>query len=91
MVEKLIELLAPIIGLALKQVLTPLLTGMMTREPEHGAVALAAMYPVIDAELEPLTGKTATALDDCAVATLKSVIEDVAEKFGVALANVDGD
>jgi len=91
MSNKLLELLAPVIGMVLKQVLTPLLTGLMTRQPVHGAVTLATLYPVIDAELEPLTDKTDTALDDCAVTTVKKVIEDVAEQYGVELSNVDGD
>ena len=91
MSNKLLELLAPVIGLVLKQVLSPLLTGLMTRQPVHGAVTLATLYPVIDAELEPLTDKTDSALDDCAVYTVKKVIEEVAEQFGVELSNVDGD
>jgi len=91
MKDKLLELLAPVIGMVLKQVLTPLLTGLMTRQPTHGAVALATLYPIIDAELEPLTEKTDTALDNSALSAVKKVIEDVAKQFGVELSNVDGD
>ncbi len=91
MKEQLLNLLAPVIKLALEQVLKPLLQSLMEREPEHGAVALATLYPVVDAELEPLSERSGTDLDDAAVSAVKSVIESVAGEFKVPLANVDED
>ena len=91
MKEQLLNLLAPVIKMALKQVLTPLLDSLMQREPEHGAVALATLYPIVDAELEPLTERTGTEFDDAAVDAVKEVIQDVAGSYNVPLSDVDGD
>jgi len=91
MKEKLIEMLAPIIGFVLPQILKPLLLGAIERNPQHGPVILASLYPGIDAELEPLAAKTDTPFDDVAVAALKKVFEDVAKEKGIPLSNVDED
>jgi len=84
-------MLSPIIGFVLPQILKPLLLGAIQRNPEHGAVILASLYPGIDAELEPLAAKTETPFDDVAVKAVKKVFEDVAEETGVPLSNVDDD
>ena len=89
--KKILELLAPLIGLALTQVLKPLLIGMIDRNPVHGPVVLASMYPIIDVELEAQVAKTETVLDDSAVAAVKKVFEDVAREKGVPLSNLDED
>lgn len=91
MKEQILALLAPVINMALKMVLKPLFQGLIEKEPVHGKVALAALYPIIDAELEPLAKSSETALDDGTVEAIKSVIEDVAAEAGITLSNVDDD
>ena len=91
MKQQIIEMLAPIIGFVLPQILKPLLLGAIQRNPEHGPVILASLYPGIDAELEPLAADTETPFDDVAVKAIKKVFEDVAQETGVPLSNVDDD
>lgn len=91
MKEKILEILSPLIILVLKQVLKPLLCGLVDRNPVHGKVVLASLYPIVDVELEPLTLDTETPIDDNTIKAIKEVIIDVAREKGIPLSELDGD
>jgi len=86
-----LELLAPVIRMAVHNVLKNLLSEFVVKNPTHAKVVLASLYPAVDAELEPLVDTTPTELDNAAIAAIKQAIEEVAVENGVQLSNVDAD
>lgn len=89
--EALAGLAAPVINVVVKMVFKPLLNGLVKAQPVHGKVAIAAMYPIVDAELEPLVNGTDNAIDNSTIAAIKDVLEDVAKENNIDLSNVDAD
>ena len=91
MLNALIDTIAPLVRVILEKVLTTLFDTIVTKQPEHGKVVLASLYPVVDVELEGLADDTKNKIDDAVVDAVKKAMEDVAAKHGIILSNVDDD
>ena len=83
--------LAPIIKLVVKEAFKLVLAKFIEKEPVHGQVLLVSLYPVIDVELEPIFDATANSSDDAVVEGIKEAMEIVAGQQGVVLPNLDDD
>ena len=86
-----LDQIAPIIKLVIKEVIKLLFTNFLKKEPVHGKVAIVSLYPIIDVELEPLTEKTLTEYDDAIVDGVKEGLEEVAQEHGIVLPELDED
>lgn len=64
---------------------------LQTKDPKAYKTVLTSMYPVIDVQLEDITDKSKTKVDDVITDGLKSGFEQSAEKSGIALPNLDSD
>lgn len=53
--------------------------------------ALVALYPIVDIQLESLTSKSKTKIDDAIINALKGAIEESAAKYKLVLSNLDND
>ena len=84
-------IIAPIVKMATEQFLKPLLKTWIENDPEAAKSAVASLYPQIDVHLENWTSKTETEVDDALVDGFKNALEDIADEFDIALANVDED
>lgn len=77
----------------LQVVLASQLESLLSKiEPlETRKTILVALYPIIDVELEKLTTKTKTKIDDAAIIAFKLAIEGAASTAGIDLPNLDND
>ena len=87
----LLDSLAPVIGKVLAEVIKILFNKLIQSQPAHGKVALVSLYPVVDVELEPLAGSTATKLDDALIKGVMAGLEAAAKDNHVPLTNLDND
>lgn len=83
--------LAPLIKQVAFYLIKHLFGKLMEKEPEHGKVALVALYPILDVEIEGLTEQTETEIDDAIVEGAMEAFEDLAEQYEIELPNLDED
>lgn len=67
------------------------LAHLEAKDPKAYKTVLTSMYPVIDVQLEDITDKSKTKVDDVIVDGLKGGFEVAAAKSGVTLPNLDSD
>jgi len=91
MKEKILNMIAPIIREIISKVIYFLFDKLLEKNPEHGKVALVALYPIIDVEIEPIVEKTDSDIDDAIIDAIKEAMEKVAEENGFELPNLDED
>lgn len=59
--------------------------------PDAYKTVMLALYPIVDLQLEKITSKTKTKIDDAFVTALKGAVEQSAAKYGIELVNADED
>jgi hypothetical protein len=87
----LLDLIAPIIELAVRQAVLLLLNEFAKRNPEDARLTAFELYPIADTKLEPIAEKTATKLDDAGVHGMMRGMEDYAKNNNFTLPNLDDD
>jgi len=85
------NIFAPIVEPLVEMVFEALLKKFFEKQPDHAKVLLVSLYPVIDAELEPIFDETENPFDDNVVDGLKKAFEKVAEENKIDLPNLDND
>ena len=88
---KILDSLAPIIEMVVREAFKLVLSKFLEKEPVHGKVLLVSLYPVIDVELEPIFDDTVNKSDDAIVDGIKFAMESVAADNAVDLPNLDDD
>ncbi len=91
MKDAILELIAPLIKTVLGNVLRVLFGALVEKNPEHGKVAIASLYPIVDVELEALVEGTPNKVDDAVCEAVMEAIENVAAENNIQLSNVDTD
>ena len=91
MKEKILNMIAPIIREILSKVIYFLFDKLLEKNPVHGKVALVALYPIVDVEIESIVEKTDSDIDDAIVDAIKEAMEKVADENGFELPNLDED
>jgi len=83
--------LAPIIKLLIREVLGIVLQDFIEKNPEDAKLVMFSTYPGIDVKLQKLVKDTETDLDDAVVDGTLEAFEAVAKKNGFELPNLDDD
>lgn len=89
--DLLVSAFMPVVKSVAKDKLVELLDQLQQKNEASYKTALTALYPVVDVQLEDVTEKTETTIDDSIVDALKEAIEESARKHGLQLANLDSD
>jgi hypothetical protein len=89
--EILVGALAPVLANVGREQLTTLFNKLHEDNPAVYKTVMVALYPIVDVQLETLTDKSKTKLDDIFVDAFKGAIEDSSEANGVELQNLDQD
>lgn len=74
-----------------QQQLVLLFDKLYEKNAETYKTTMIALYPIVDVQLEGLTAKSKTKIDDSIVLALKGAIEESAAKYLLTLSNLDQD
>ena len=89
--QKVDDIISPILEYATKKATEFLFDRFFQKHPDHAKVAITSLYPPVDVELEKMVHETEPEYDDAIVSGLKEGMENVADKYGVELPNLDED
>lgn len=89
--DVIVSALAPVVKSVAKDKLVELLDQLKEKNEANYKTTLVSLYPIIDVQLEGVTDKTKTNIDDAVVDALKEAIEESATKNSVTLQNLDAD
>lgn len=81
----------PLIKQASKESIKKAFEFFFAVQKDHAKVALVALYPIIDIQVEDLVRTSDTKYDDAVVDGLKEGMEEVAKKEEIELPNLDDD
>jgi hypothetical protein len=95
MASKIGEIIAsavvPILANVGKDKLVEVLDKLKEQNESTYKTTIISLYPIVDLQLEGVTDKTKTNIDDLFVDALKGAIEESAAKNGLVLQNLDQD
>lgn len=89
--ELLLNTLSPVLETVATTKLAELLDSLALKDPEAHKTVCVSLYPAIDVQLENLTTKSKTKIDDAMINGIKAAIELSAEAHNVELPNLDED